>query len=159
MQLNNPAIIAAEIAAAEVVACPGQSISVKIAPRDKKCRYWAKVVRAEAYLAAPEHIDGASDISCTYRRAGDEELFEGDALIEGEEMHHRKARGWTYWVTFMGRDGSPKTVKPSSEIKSAMKAAGLAKNLLAGSGDVAACARIVHGLRAGLIDVIEPFAI
>lgn len=130
------------------------SLSVKLGARDRRCRYWAKVVRAGHALQQPSSVSAASDVPGVYLRAGDEELFFGDVLIEGEENHHRNARGWTYWVTFLGDDGEKHVVQPSSEVKAAMKAAGLPSVLLAGSGEVAACIRIAHGLRLGLADAI-----
>jgi hypothetical protein len=130
------------------------SASVTIAPQDSRCRYWAKVIRKEMALPFPSLVAGANDIPGSFARNGDEELFSGDVLIEGEEVSHRKARGWVYRVTFVGADGKSKVVKPSSDIKAAMKAAGLHAALLSGSGDVAACVRIAHGLRAGLEEQI-----
>lgn len=153
--MQSDLIQAVSTVATEVIAAPAvASISVTIKPLDKRCRYWAKVVRAEQRLPAPSLVDGANDVPGNYRRAGDEELFAGDVMIEGEEKHHSKARGWDYWITFMGADGEKVTIQPSSAIKAAMKAAGLAPHLLAGSGDVAACIRIAHGLRAGLVEAI-----
>lgn len=125
------------------------SVSVEIRPVDSRCRHWAKVVRAGQELPIPADVDGASDIPGGYARNGDEELFEGDVLIEGEENHHRKARGWTYYITYMNKNGDARRVKPSSEIKSYLKQQGLDPRLLAGSGDVAACVRIAHAIRAG----------
>lgn len=128
-----------------------QSVSIKIGPRDSRCRYWAKVIRAGQPLPLPSAVDGANDIPAPYLRHGEEELFPGDVLIEGEANHHVKARGWTYWVYTCSPDGDLVSHEPSSKVKAAMKAAGLAPDLLPGSGDVAACVRIAHGIRAGLL--------
>lgn len=128
------------------------SVSVKIAPRDFRCRYWAKVIRANQPLPLPSAVDGANDIPSLYARRGEEELMSGDVLIEGEEVSHRKARGWSYWVTFV-HNGEACTTTPGGT-KAAMKAAGMPAELLTGSGDVAACVRVVHGLRLGMADVI-----
>lgn len=128
------------------------SVSVRIAPRDSRCRYWAKVVRAGQPIPAPSAVSGANDIPVLYARKGEEELLPGDVLIEGEEVSHRKARGWSYQVTFV-HNGEAHTTTPGGA-KAAMKAAGLPAELLTGSGDVAACVRIVHGLRLGMADVI-----
>ena len=127
------------------------SVSVTIAPRDSRCRYWAKVVRAGAALPLPSAVGSASDIPGAYARRGEEELFAGDILIEGEENHPRKARGWTYWVKFMGADGTLQMVRdPGADEKVAMKAAGLPAELLPGSGQVAACVRLAHAVRLGI---------
>lgn len=130
------------------------SASVKIGAQDRRCRYWAKVLRAGQALPIPSAVSAANDVTSPYLKAGDEELMLGDVLIEGEEVSHRKARGWVYRLTFVQADGTAFIVRPKSEVKAAMKAAGLQSHLLAGSGDVAACVRIAHGLRAGLADVI-----
>jgi hypothetical protein len=126
------------------------SASVEIGPSDKRCRYWAKVLRAGCPLPAPSAVNGANDVPGPYLRHGDEELFPGDVLIEGEALHHRKARGWLYTACFMGADGAPVWVRPSHELKATMKAAGMPAHLLAGSGDVAACVRIAHAVRLGI---------
>lgn len=130
------------------------SVSVTIAPQDSRCRYWAKVIRADQPLPAPSAVSCANDVPGAYARRGDEELFVGDVLIEGEENSRRKARGWTYWVTFVDADGKKHTVIPRSGHKAAMKAAGLAPTFLTGSGDVSACVRIAIGVRSGLAAAI-----
>ena len=128
------------------------SASVIIKPADSRCRYWAKIVRAEAALPVPSKVDGANDVPGAYLRHGDDELFAGDILIEGEENHHRNNRGWSYWVTWCGADGQAFRIKnPGAELKSKMKAAGCPAELLAGAGQVAAAVRIAHGVRLHLI--------
>jgi len=127
------------------------SASVRVGPRDSRCRYWAKIVRAGQPLPTPASVGGAASIPGAYLRNGEEELFPGDVLIEGEEMHHRKARGWTYRTAHVTAAGELVYTTPSAEIKAAMKAAGLPAELLPGSGDLAACVRIAHGLRLGLL--------
>lgn len=129
-----------------------ESVSVRIAPRDDRCRYWAKVIRAGQALPLPSATNGANDLPGLYARKGEEELLPGDVLIEGEEAHHRKARGWAYWITFV-HEGKAHTKAPTG-IKAHLKTAGLPAELLTGSGDVAACVRIAHGLRLGMADII-----
>jgi hypothetical protein len=128
------------------------SLSVDIGPRDSRCRYWAKIIRADDHLPLPSAVSGANDVPGRYCRTGDDELGLGDVLIEGEENHHRKQRGWTYRVTWYDPAMRPPeghcVVEPSTNIKMALKGAGMALHLLSGSGDVAACIRIVHALRA-----------
>lgn len=130
------------------------SVSVYIGPRDARCRYWAKVIRAGAPLPLPSSVAGANDVLGFYSRVGDDELLPGDILIEGEENHHRKVRGWSYWVAWFDPVLSPETaglcrVSPASTIKLALKAKGLAPVLLPGAGEVAACVRIAHAIRSG----------
>lgn len=76
-------------------------------------------------------------------------------MIDGEAVHHTKDRGWVYYITFMSENGEKVVVKPSSEVKSAMKSAGLPPELLPGSGDVAACVRMAHALRLGMGKTLE----
>ncbi len=70
-----------------------ESFSVSISPVDGRCKYWAKLVRANEHLPMPETVQGASDIYGSYLQLGDEEIMSGDVLFEGEAMHHRRSRG------------------------------------------------------------------
>jgi hypothetical protein len=122
-----------------------KSVSITIQPADSRCRYWAKLLKPDTNLPEPKNVNGANDIFENYLRKGDEELFEGDILIEGEEKHHRKNHGWSYKVSFV-ENGQLRIVSPSSELKAILKSNGLSPELLAGSGDVAACIRIAHAI-------------
>lgn len=126
------------------------SVSITIAPADRRCQYWAKVLRADAALPDPSKVAGASDVPGHYARRGDEELFAGDVLIEREARHHRKNYGWATRISYVGQDGKLVRIEPDSNHKAALKAQGLESQLLAGAGDLAAAIRIAHGLRAGL---------
>lgn len=129
-----------------------KSASVKLAPADRRCRYWAKIIRAGGALPLPSGVDGANDIPGRYYRTGEEELFPGDFLFEGEERHHRNNRGWAYWVSYCDADGNLRRVcNPGADEKAVMKAAGLPAQYLTGSGGVAAAVRFAHGVRLGLI--------
>lgn len=130
-----------------------QSLSIEIRPCDSRCRWWAKVIRSEdTKLPAPRAIDGAHSMPQVYSRPGDEELFPGDFVIEGEANHHCKPRGWTYWLH--GLDGSGQEIYLESGqfsgLKPLLKQAGLEPSLLAGAGDIAAAVRIIHAARAGI---------
>lgn len=128
-----------------------KSASVTIEPADRRCRYWAKVIRKETSLPKPSDVTGANDVPGAYLRTGEDELFPGDILIEGEENHHRNNRGWSYWVTYCDAEGNARCImNPGAEEKAAMKAAGLPAEMLAGSGQVAACIRLAHGVRLGI---------
>lgn len=129
-----------------------KSASVRVVPWDSRCRYWAKIIRAAVALPFPSAVDGANDLPGAYLRGGEDELFKGDVMIEGEENHHRNSRGWSYWVTWCGQDGTARRIKnPGAEMKATMKAAGCPVELLAGAGQVAAAVRFAHGLRLGLL--------
>ena len=67
--------------------------------------YWAKLVRNKASLPLPSNVNGAQDISGPYLLRGDEEMFSGDVLFEGEANHHRHKRGWTYWIRYIDEVG------------------------------------------------------
>lgn len=129
-----------------------KSASVRIVPADSRCRYWAKIVRADVTLPVPSKVDGANDIPGSYLKRGEEELFPGDMLIEGEENHHRNNRGWSYQVTYCDSEGLVRRIRnPGADEKAAMKAARLPAELLSGSGGTAAAVRFAHGVRLGLI--------
>lgn len=125
------------------------SISVKLAPLDHRCKYWCKIVRAAVALPLPSIVEGADNIPGTYKRGGDEELFPGDMMFEGEAKHHKKERGWMYHLTCIYK-GKERCIKASAEIKTRIKSRGLDVNLLAGSGDLAGIVRIAHAIRAGI---------
>lgn len=128
-----------------------QSASVTIKPQDSRCRYWAKIIRAGAPLPIPSAATCANDVPGPYLRHGDEELFAGDFLIDGEERHHRHARGWVYNMGFIDPNtGNLRWVQATSERKAAAKANGLPANLLAGSGDIAGLIRLAHAVRLGV---------
>jgi hypothetical protein len=91
------------------------------------------------------------------RGGGEEELAIGDFLIEGEQVHHRHPeRGWTYRLGYMGIDGASHRVTPAKEHKQALKADGMPVEYLKGAGELAACVRIIHGLRMGLHADVVP---
>jgi len=129
------------------------SASVQIKPADSRCKYWSKIIRAGSSLPLPSASGGASDIAAPYLRNGDDEIFPGDILIEGEANHHRHARGWSYWVTYCDSNGALHRIKnPGTAEKMALKTAGLPAEYLPGSGQLAACVRYAHGVRLGMIE-------
>lgn len=127
------------------------SVSVVICPHDGRCSYWAKLVRNGALLPLPSNIDGAKDISGPYLKRGDEEMFFGDVLFEGEANHHRHKRGWTYWIRYVDEEGRLITYQSGfGEQKAEAKSLGISSDLLPGSGDLAGAVRVAHVLRANL---------
>lgn len=129
-----------------------KSASVEIKPTDHRCKYWAKIVRAGVALPLPSAVNGANDIPGAYSRKGDEEIFPGDFLIEGEENHHRHIRGWSYWISFVNPETGEVTrvSRPSTPEKTAMKANGLPVEYLSGAGGIAACVRVAHAVRLNI---------
>lgn len=127
------------------------SVSVPVVPSDYRCKYWAKLFRANAPLPLPSDVTSASSLPGPYLLRGDEELFPGDVMLEGEENHPYKKRGWSYWLRYVTPDGTLLVYRSGfSEQKVAAKAQGLASSLLAGSGDIAGAVRVAHALRAGM---------
>ncbi len=126
-------------------------------PSDARCKYWCKVIPAGANIPMPAAVSGAGDVPGEYLRKGDEiEVFAGDWVLEGEEISHRKARGWTYSLRRVVPVGTKLTddsltTEPTvvtvyfgSNTKDALRELGNQKELLRGAGDVAALIREIH---------------
>lgn len=132
------------------------SVNVPIRPQDRECRYWAKIIRANEKLPKPLEVGNSRDIPGPYLRHGEEELFDGDVLFEGEERHPTKQRGWKYTVCFIGPKSARTYIEPTPAmgLKQIMKDRGMPAELLIGSGDIAACVRFAWALRLGMMDAI-----
>ena len=128
-----------------------KSISVKIAPQDSRCKFWAKLIGKDQALPLPSECDSASAIPGGFLRLGEEELADGEFLILGEQVHHRKMRGWEYKIVWMNANGTKSSLVPHTETKARLKAAGLPIELLKGSGELAACARVILAHRLGIL--------
>lgn len=134
------------------------SVSIKVGPIDRRCKYWAKVIPAGMELPTPAHVSesGAAAIATPFLKNGDEELLMGEFLIECEQVHHSKPRGYDYWVSWMHTDGRRVQIKnPGAEHKAVIKAAGMAPELLKGSGHLASCIRLAIAVRAGMYEPVE----
>lgn len=127
------------------------SVEYTFSGEDSRCRYWGKVLEVDQPLPQPEAVSGASDIPSEYVRRGDTlTLFEGDVVIEGEENHHRKKRGWSYRLGIVQANGEIQWDPMSNfQAKAALKASG-EKDLMKGRGDIAHCIRVLHCIRMGL---------
>ena len=133
------------------------SSTVSLSKIDSRCRGWVMVVHAGDPLPMPEDVHGAGDVHSTYlHQSGDVELFPGDFLLQGEENHHRKARGWSYWlITYSPQMGKHHNVEFDGETKSKIKAAmqdgslDLNPAYLKGAGKIASMVRVIHAMRAG----------
>lgn len=127
------------------------SASIDLVADDKRCRYWAKVIPAGTDLPMPADIDGAASIPGSYKK-GYYELFPGDFAITGEENHHRRQRGWSFYIAYCDVDGEVAWVSvDAADQKSAIKEARCDKVLLKGSGPQAAAIRLIHAIREGLV--------
>lgn len=129
--------------------------------RDSRCRAWCKVLSSEEVRRIrPAGIDGANDLPGSYLPFGREvELFPGDIIFEGEANHHTKPRGWTYNLGFVvgGANGVAQIAWVSGDERAALKADLRAskdpavRELLAGSGDVAAMVRYARAVLMGFV--------
>lgn len=134
---------------------PIVSVTVTPKPIDSRCKYWAKIVRADE-LPTPSEVSGAGDLPGEYLRVGEEvELFTGDYLVEGEANHHRRQRGWEYWVsTCVVVDGVPQCIRleefDGKGVKSALREAG-ERDLLRGAGKHAAVVRAIWAVSLGVL--------
>ena len=126
------------------------SLSVQIAPADKRCQYWAKIIRSNIPLRLPEVYSGGNDLPGPYLKIGDEELLEGDFLIEGEANHPRLQRGWNYRISYFGGGKFFQYKTVDGTLKVSLKNQGMESELLKGAGGVAAAIRVLHGLRKGM---------
>jgi hypothetical protein len=141
---------------------PEKSVSFSVEPQRRHCRYWAKLFRAGTRLPMPEVVYGAHALPGRYLQRGEEELFAGDILFEGEANHPSRDRGWTYWVHYVDDNG--RLVSASSgwrEFKEKLKTASGAFDpaLLKGSGPLAACVRFAHVQRLGGLDTLRAMAL
>lgn len=127
-------------------------MTVVLGPCDRRCRWWAKHIAASGRLPHPAEVRGACSLAQCFEKRGQFWLPPGDFVIEGEEVHHRKARGWFYWLRGVDPTGK-RIVIESGEfgpLKPLLKDAGLAADLLSGRGDIAAAVRVIHAVRAGI---------
>lgn len=121
-----------------------------VKPRDSRCRYWCKKIHADR-LPLPGQIDGANSLPGEYLKKGDVEIEPGEFIFEGEEKHHNKQRGWDYWAYTYGEAGY-KSLPFGTATKDAIKLLASedliskerARDLLRGSGDIAAAVRRAH---------------
>ena len=133
------------------------SVFIQIKPTDKRRHYWAKRIDSGTALSLPSNVSHAEDIPGPFLPVGGyEELAIGEFVIEGEQLFHRHRRGWTYRIGYMGIDGVLHRVCPRMDHKEAMKAAGMAPDHLKGSGELAACVRLILGMRLGLRAGVVP---
>ena len=124
---------------------------------DSRCRGWEQVLREGTPLPAPEDITGVGDLPGRYAPdRGEEELFGTDAVLLGEERHHRKSRGWTYRLHVRNpATGEIVEMIPTAEHKAQIKAwiltghLDLPVEILKGAGEIAGMVRILAAIRAG----------
>lgn len=128
-------------------------MNVDLVPNDDRCRYWAKVITPEARLPLPVQIGKATDIPVPFLKTGTTyNLTPGSYLIEGEATQPCKPARWEFTVSWVDRWGTFHKLIPTVETREALAAAGLPAKLQDGAGGLAACVRVVHALRLGLME-------
>jgi hypothetical protein len=136
---------------------------------DSRCKHWTKIVPAGTPLPTTSSVSGANDVPGGYMRDGFEsEVYAGDYVLAGEEVSHRKTRGWEYrlytlarggksgkWavcsIDFSGTKDKIRAVRDDAKKAGDKDRAARAADLLKGSGDVAAMVRHIQAKRDGLI--------
>jgi hypothetical protein len=130
------------------------SASVKIKRIDPRCKSWAKIIRSGDQIPLPKDVRGAGNIPGPYLPSGTRvELVPAEYLLTGNQLSH--GGRWIYFATTIDEDGPINIYMGKSKTKELIKrsvSCGLmskekAKELLPGSGDVAAMIRDIHVLR------------
>lgn len=121
--------------------------SVSLGPSEHGRRCWAKIVRSGSALPLPSDVTGARCIPGRFLPNGEDDLFGGDVLFEGEQ--HEDGR-WEYRATMLTSDGAAVQFSSNADAKARLKQRGLSPALWAGSGELADLVRIAHALRLGL---------
>ena len=106
-------------------------------PQDSRCRWWSAII--EPSMLEPRYLEERAPFE--YLKKGmDLELAEGVYLIDSEENHHRKQRGYT---VLLGRvfEGKVHWIAPDLRRKVYIKENG-GQDLMKGSGDVTAILRM-----------------
>ena len=127
-----------------------QTISYIAKPQDSRCSWWAVRIPADYQIA---------DLADTYslrplgflRKGADLELAEGEAVLVSEAKHHRKMRGYDVQIGVVSQ-GKIAWHRPNASTKAAIKAWASPEqwaSLSKGSGDVAACLRLLLAMRLG----------
>ena len=137
-------------------------------PADSRCKWWCKVIPA-AVAATLDLTDRTSLHALEFvKKNADLELNEGDFVLDSEELHHRKSRGYRTVIGQVvrnpdgvlalhapgwGAEGEAMRT-PDMECKQAIKAAATREQwsqLSQGTGDVAACLRWAKARTMGVI--------
>jgi hypothetical protein len=136
--------------------------TILMRPRDSRCRWWAKAILPGESIPLPSAVDGAADVPGDYLARGEEiPAVPGTIILEREERHHRKRRGWASWVWVVDADGVARDAfEGVAACKSVCRLAAAsgdhehqaeASRLVGGAGDVAGMVRAAHAWRLGLL--------
>lgn len=121
-------------------------------PADSRCKWWQRIAtEAEVLGTDPAQIDGASTLPGAYqRKAADTELPAWTVVLDGQENHHVKARGWRHLLGIVVRSGDRLGmvwITTPMQTKALIKAA--APHLAGGSGPNAALLRAARYVLEG----------
>jgi hypothetical protein len=126
------------------------TVSYIAKPQDSRCQWWAVRIPADYQIADLTDTHSLRPLGFL-RKGADLELAEGEAVIESEAVHHRRQRGYDVQIGIVS-DGKFTWHRPGSSTKAAIKAWASPEQwqaLSKGSGDVAACLRLLLAMRQG----------
>lgn len=129
-----------------------KSISYIAKATDSRCKWWA--VKIPENFNIPDLDDCTITKNLGYLKSGaDLELEEGESVLMSEAEHHSKNRGYCVRLVFVKDGNLYQIARPDSQIKKNIKnwASDDQWNILKkGSGDVAACLRMLIAIRQGM---------
>jgi hypothetical protein len=111
-------------------------------PYDSKCKWWQAEIPQNLSVA---NLEDERLVLKYYKSGQDLELPVGKLLIDSEQNHHRRNRGFSVQIGLVTENGLD-WLMPSLEIKKFIKSKGHI-DLMKGSGEVAAVFRIALYLR------------
>ena len=110
-------------------------------PSDKRCKWWSALIPDDL---TEESLTGRVNFEY-FKRGQDLELTKGSMIINSEELHHSKKRGFLVHLGLVGEDRIY-WISPCIRKKVFIKEQGY-QNLMKGSGDIAGAIRIALYLR------------
>jgi hypothetical protein len=128
----------------------GVTVSYIANPRDSRCLWWSVHIPRAFTLGSLDNKTSLRELGYL-KKGADIELEEGDAVLDSEENHHRKARGYTVKIGIVIA-GTLRWFQPGEKTKANIKAFASPEQwstLKLGSGDVAACLRLLVACRMG----------
>lgn len=136
-----------------------QTVSYVAKPADSRCRWWSVRIPAGYTLRNTFSLDDEMSMRPLgfLKKGADLELEIGEAVIDSEAVHHAKARGYKVSIGIVTRAGIV-WFWPGSATKAAIKAAATPEQwevLKRGSGDVAACLRLLMAVEMFSVDQLQ----
>jgi len=129
------------------------TVSYVAKPKNHRCAWWSVRIPADYDIFRLDDKQSLRPLG--FLRNGDDvELEEGEAILDSEARHHRKQRGYVVRIGIV-EDGKLNWYSPGAETKSKIKewsSPDQWATLKNGSGDVAACLRLLLAKRMGFKD-------